>query len=104
GEHGPGPRRQLVRPRRRRRRHRRGLSGLGDDAPAGLGAVNPRHRPWEEAVDFQIGLKPIAPEAWLEGGEADPAARKDPLFATRRGLVWAEAVGSRPAQVEALEL
>ena len=66
--------------------------------------MSPRHRPWEEAADFQIGLRPIAPVDWLEGGEADPAARKDPLFAARRALVWAEAEGSRPAQAEALEL
>lgn len=64
----------------------------------------PRHRPWEEAADFQIGLKPIALADWLEGGEADPATRKDGLLATRRGLVWAEAEGSRPGQAEAAEL
>jgi hypothetical protein len=64
----------------------------------------PGHRPWEEAADFQIGLRPIAPADWLEGGEADPAARKDPLFAAHRGLVWAEAEGSRPGQTEVLEL
>jgi hypothetical protein len=66
--------------------------------------VRPRHCPWEEAADFQIGLKPIALEAWLEGGEAEPAARKDALFAASRSLVWAEAEGSRPAQDEAAEL
>ena len=64
----------------------------------------PRHRPWEEAAEFTIGLKPIPLEAWLEGGEADPAARKDPLYAERRSLVWAEAEGSRPAQAEAAAL
>jgi hypothetical protein len=64
----------------------------------------PRHRPWEAAADFTIGLKPIAPADWLEGGEADPAARKDPLFDTARDLVWAEAEGSRPGQAEALGL
>jgi hypothetical protein len=63
-----------------------------------------RHRPWEDAAEFTIGLRPIPVEAWLEGGEADPAARKDPLYATRRGLVWAEAEGSRPAQAEAAAL
>jgi dimethylamine monooxygenase subunit A len=67
-------------------------------------AVGPRHRPWEDAADFQIGLKPIPLADWLEGGEADPAARKDPLFAERRGLVWAETLESRDAQAEALEL
>jgi hypothetical protein len=66
--------------------------------------VSPRHRAWEEAWDFQIGLKPIAPEAWLEGGEADPAARKDALLAAAPGLVWAEAEGSRPGQAEVLEM
>jgi hypothetical protein len=66
--------------------------------------VRPHHRPWEDAADFQIGLKPIALDAWLEGGEADPAARKDALFATRRDLVWAEAEGSRAAQAEVAEL
>ena len=66
--------------------------------------MTPRHRPWEEAADFQIGLKPIAPADWLEGGEADPAARKDALFAARRGLVWAEAEGSRPGQAEVWEM
>jgi hypothetical protein len=69
-----------------------------------VGAVSVRHAPWEEAADFRIGLAPIAPDAWLEGGEADPAARKDPLFATARELVWAETEGSRPAQSEVLEL
>jgi hypothetical protein len=62
------------------------------------------HRPWEEAAEFIIGLKPIPVEAWLEGGEADPAARKDPLYVARRALVWAEAEGSRPAQAEAAAL
>jgi hypothetical protein len=66
--------------------------------------VSPRHRAWEEAADFQIGLKPIALADWLEGGEADPAARKDALYAERRGLVWAETADSRPGQAEALEL
>jgi hypothetical protein len=69
-----------------------------------VGAVSPRHRPWEEAADFQIGLRPIALADWLEGGEADPAARKDALFADRRGLVWAETPPSRDGQAEALEL
>ncbi len=63
-----------------------------------------RHRPWEEASDFQIGLRPIAVGDWLEGGEADPAARKDALMAKSQGLVWAETPGSRPAQAEVLEL
>ena len=60
-----------------------------------------RHRPWEQAADFAIGLKPIPLSAWLEGGEPDPAPRKDALFAAARELVWAETEGSRPAQAEA---
>lgn len=64
-----------------------------------------QHRPWAEAPpDFAIGLRPIAPEAWLEGGEADPSARKDRLFAAHPSLVWAEVEGSRPAQAEVLGL
>jgi hypothetical protein len=66
--------------------------------------VTPRHRPWEEAADFQIGLRPIALADWLEGGETDPAVRKDPLMAMRPGLVWSETPDSRPAQAEALEM
>jgi len=62
------------------------------------------HAPWEESADFRIGLAPIAPSAWLEGGEAEPQRRKDPLFETARELVWAETEGSRPAQAEALRL
>jgi hypothetical protein len=62
------------------------------------------HRPWEEAADFAIGLKPIAAAHWLEGGEADPAARKDPLFAASRELVWAETAASRDGQAEVLRL
>ena len=63
-----------------------------------------RHAPWEEAHEFTIGLKPISPEAWFEGGEADPARRKDGLLAAQGGLVWAEAAGSRPGQAEVLGL
>jgi len=64
-----------------------------------------RHAPWADAPPgFAIGLRPIAPDDWLEGGEADPAARKDPLYAAHRDLVWAETDGSRPAQAEALAL
>lgn len=62
------------------------------------------HRPWEEAADFRIGLRPIAEDAWLEGGEDDPAARKDALYAAVREQVWAEIPGSRPAQAEALAM
>jgi hypothetical protein len=64
-----------------------------------------RHAPWADAPpDFAIGLRPVGAPAWLEGGEADPAARKDPLFATHRDLVWAETEGSRPGQAEILQL
>ena len=64
----------------------------------------PNHRPWETSADFQIGLRPIPLDAWLEGGEADPAARKDALWAADRGLVWAETPASRPGQAEVAEL
>ena len=64
-----------------------------------------RHAPYADGpADFAIGLRPIAPAVWLEGEEADPAARKDPLFETARHLVWGETEGSRPGQQEALEL
>jgi hypothetical protein len=66
--------------------------------------VTPDHRPWEDGADFAIGLRPIAPEAWLEGGEADPGLRKDALFAAARDLVWAETPGSREGQAEALAM
>src|SRR6185437_6003702 len=63
------------------------------------------HAPWADAPpDFAIGLRPVGVAAWLEGGEADPAARKDPLYAAHRDLVWAETEGSRPAQTELLAL
>lgn len=64
-----------------------------------------RHAPWEEAGEFRIGLAPIPATAWFEGGETDPAARKDPLFeGAAAPLVWAETDGSRPAQAEVLAL
>ncbi len=66
--------------------------------------MSARHRPWEDAADFSIGLKPIAAADWLEGGEADPAARKDALLGSVRDLVWAEVEDSRPAQAEVLAL
>lgn len=63
------------------------------------------HAPWADGPpDFAIGLRPIGVDAWLEGGEADPAARKDPLFAAHRDLVWAETEGSRSGQAEILAL
>lgn len=66
--------------------------------------MSPRHRPWEEAADFQIGLRPIPVERWLEGGEADPAPRKDALMTASPGLVWAETPASRAGQSEVLEM
>lgn len=64
----------------------------------------PRHAPYEESADFTIGLKPIGEAAWLEGGETDPAARKDPLFATCREIVWGETPRSHAGQGEVLRL
>jgi hypothetical protein len=63
-----------------------------------------RHAPYEDAADFAIGLKPIAPADWLEGGEDDPAARKDPLLAAHRDIVWGETPSSGPGQEEVREL
>ena len=63
-----------------------------------------RHAPWEESGEFRIGLNPIPAEAWLEGGEADPAARKDPLYNGKTAAVWAAIDRSRPAQAEVLAL
>ena len=62
------------------------------------------HRPWEEGADFAIGLAPIDEARWLEGGEADPAARKDRLYDHQRTLVWGETPTSRPGQIEAAAL
>ncbi len=49
---------------------------------------------------FRIGLAPIPVEHWFEGGEQDPAARKDALLASVPHLVWGETEGSRLAQSE----
>lgn len=65
--------------------------------------MSPRHAPWEDAAEFTIGLRAIDAADWLEGGEADPAARKDPLRAETPELVWAETPGSQAAQQEVLE-
>ena len=62
-----------------------------------------RHAPWEEAGEFRIGLRPVSLESWFEGGEADPAARKDAVFDAHPEAVWAEIEGSRPAQAELLD-
>lgn len=69
-----------------------------------VAAVSVRHAPWEEAAEFRIGLRPIPVTDWFEGGEVDPAARKDPLLAAHPAEVWAEAEDSRPAQAEVLAL
>lgn len=63
-----------------------------------------RHAPWEESGEFRIGLRPISVANWFEGGEANPAARKDALFSSHPAEVWAELEGSRPAQAEAQSL
>lgn len=63
-----------------------------------------RHAPYEDSADFAIGLKPIGEPAWLEGGEPDPAARKDLLFAAHREIVWGETPASLAGQEEVLGL
>jgi hypothetical protein len=50
---------------------------------------------------FRIGLAPIPEEAWFEGGEDNPAARKDAVFASHPVLCWGETDGSRAGQAEA---
>ena len=63
------------------------------------------HSPWAETGgDFAIGLRPIPVAQWLEGGEADPAGRKDAVLDAHADLAWGELDGSRPAQTEALDL
>ena len=69
------------------------------------GRLSLPHSPWAEAGgDFAIGLRPTPEAAWLEGGEADPAIRKDPLMAAHPAIVWGETPGSRDAQAEVLAL
>jgi hypothetical protein len=64
-----------------------------------------RHSPYADAPPgFAIGLAPIEEADWLEGGEDDPAARKDALYGSARDLVWAETKGSRGGQEEVLAL
>jgi len=63
-----------------------------------------RHAPWEEAAEFRIGLRPIPISDWFEGGDADPAKRKDGLLAAHPAAVWSEIPGSRPAQTELLTI
>lgn len=62
------------------------------------------HRPWEQSADFAIGLAPINEAHWLEGGEPDPAGRKDPLYGTHPDLVWGEVASSRTGQAEVAAL
>jgi hypothetical protein len=65
----------------------------------------PPHAPYRERpAEFRIGLAPIPVEQWFEGGETDPASRKDALLAAHAGVVWREVEGSRPAQAEALAM
>lgn len=66
-----------------------------------------RHAPWAEGpADFAIGLRPIAPDQWFEGGEHPVAirSRKQSLLAIAPERVWAETEGSRRAQAEAARL
>jgi hypothetical protein len=63
-----------------------------------------RHAPYEDGADFAIGLKPIPEADWLEGGEADPALRKDPLRLAHPTVVWGETDGSRLGQAEVLAM
>src|SRR5690606_13231469 len=86
--------------RRCRQRRRRPAGPAHDPALASVATMTP----WPARPGFAIGLRPIAPADWLEGGEADPARRKDALLAAHPALVWGEAPGSRPAQAEALAL
>src|SRR5690606_30935497 len=97
------PRRRLARRARRCDRRGAGRGALGH-RPAVQTEMTIRHAPYEDSADFAIGLRPIAEADWLEGGEADPAARKDPLFAARRETVFGELDGSRAGQDEVLEL
>lgn len=65
-----------------------------------------RHRPWTEASDFAIGLRPISLDRWFEGGEsaAEIVARKGRVMAEAPELGWRETEGSRPGQAEAAAL
>lgn len=60
--------------------------------------------PWTGGGAFRIGLAPIPEAGWFEGGEADPATRKDPLYRDAHRAVWAETEGSRPGQLELASL
>jgi hypothetical protein len=74
--------------------------GVGPDTADMIGETDPL----AAGGVFRIGLSPIPTAAWLEGGEAEPAKRKDSLFKRAKRLVWAETEGSRPAQLELASL
>ncbi|HEY5105599.1 MAG TPA: heme-dependent oxidative N-demethylase subunit alpha family protein [Caulobacteraceae bacterium] len=70
-----------------------------------MAAPLPLHALFAQGVpDFAIGLRAIPPAAWLQGGEPDPSARKDAVFAAHPATVWGETDGSRPGQQEVLAL
>jgi hypothetical protein len=54
--------------------------------------------------EFRIGLAPIPLKQWFEGGETDPAARKDPLLRNHPALTWGEVEGSHPGQAEVADM
>ena len=64
-----------------------------------------RHAPYEDSPGvFEIGIRLIEPDLWLEGGEDAPSERKDALFAAGPDTVWGELDGSRPGQAEAARM
>jgi hypothetical protein len=64
--------------------------------------MSPHHAPYADGgAAFDIGLRPIEPTDWFEGGEDAPWLRKDALFAADPAKVWGELEGSRPGQAEA---
>ena len=70
--------------------HKAGMNRHGLYTPTGGPAL----------PEFRIGLAPVPVEQWFEGGEADPATRKDALYRDHPALVWGETEGSNPAQAE----
>ncbi len=66
----------------------------------------PPHLPFLQGPpEFVVGLKPIAPEAWLHPDtEADWLPEKRRLLAERRAEVFAQTPGSEAAQAEACAL
>jgi hypothetical protein len=64
-----------------------------------------RHAPYEDGgAAFEIGLRPVEPADWFEGGETAPDRRKDALLAANPEAVWGELDGSRAGQAEAAAL